>query len=176
MKIYSAFLLITSSIVFSSAVNAQSASKSKGQIIYPDLPGFSQTCVVPIDQDTVRYKLASGSELMLVSATSEAQCQVFVVSKKRISVVGRPDLCVNIAASARRGVLYLEQCKDVSVASWNITASSTQSSRIRSLGEPFDNMCWTIPNSSNEEAKFPLRVQPAVCQKNMANEIKFFVE
>jgi len=177
MKYRPAFSLLPLAVVlFAELAHAQPTGSKKPQELYPDFPGASQTCVVPIDQNTVRYKLALGSELMLISASSEAQCQVFVVSKKRISVVGRPDLCVNIGASARRGLLYLEKCGDVSVTGWDITATSTTSSRVRALGDPFDNMCWEIPSLGDEKAKFPLRVLPAVCQKNVANQLKFFVE
>jgi hypothetical protein len=170
------FLLSLAASILPELSHAQSTAPNKARLIYPDAPGTSQTCVVPVDPATNRFKLAPLSELKLISASSEGQCKLFVVSKKRISIIGRPDLCVNIGAGASRGVLYLEACRDVSVTGWDIKATAAESSRLRSLGGPFDNMCWAIPNLSDENAKFPLRVQPATCQKNVDNELKFFVE
>jgi hypothetical protein len=151
-------------------------AQDKARLIYPDAPGTSKTCVVPVDPATNRFELALLSELKLIDASSGGQCELFVVSKQRISIVGHPDLCVNIGAGASRGMLYLEACRDVSVTSWDIKATAAESSRLRSVGGPFDNMCWAIPNLANENAQFPLRVQPALCQKNVDNELKFFVE
>jgi hypothetical protein len=152
------------------------ALQDKARLIYPDAPGTSKTCVVPVDPATNRFKLALLSELKLIDASAGGQCELFVASKQRISIIGHPDLCVNIAAGASRGVLYLEACRDVSVTGWDIKATAAESSRLRSLGGPFDNMCWAIPNLADGNAKFPLRVQPALCQKNVDNELKFFIE
>ncbi|MEB3124654.1 MAG: hypothetical protein VKL00_03270 [Synechococcales bacterium] len=181
MKYRPAFSLLPLAVVlFAELAHAQPTGSKKPRMLYPDFPGASQTCVVPIDQATRRINVAPSSdertELMLISANSEAQCQVFVISKQRISIAGRPDLCVNIGGSARRGLLYLEKCGDVSVTGWEIKGTSTSSSRVRALGGLFDNMCWEIPSLSDEKAKYPLRVLPAVCQKNVANQLKFFVE
>ena len=177
MKYRPAFSLLPLVVVlFAELAHAQPTGSKKPRMLYPDFPGASQTCVVPIDQATRRIKVAPLSELMLISANSEAQCQVFVISNQRISIAGRPDLCVNVAAAAHRGQLYLEACEDVSVTGWEIKGTSTSSSRVRALGGPFDNMCWAIPSLGDEKAKFPLRVLPAVCQKNVSNELKFFVE
>ena len=170
------FLLYLAAFMLPEMSYAQSSVPNKARLIYPDAPGASQTCVVPVDPDTNRFKLELLSELKLIGTSSEGQCKLFVVSKRRISIIGRPDLCVNIAAGAGRGILYLEACRDVSVTGWDIKATAAESSRLRSLGGPYDNMCWAIPNLGNENAKFPLRVQPAPCQKNVDNELKFFVE
>lgn len=177
MKYSPAFSLLPLAVVlFAELAHAQPIGSKKPRMLYPDFPGASQTCVVPIDQATRRIKVAPLSELMLITASSEVQCQVFVISRQRISLAGRPDLCVNIGAAAHRGQLYLEACKDVSVTSWEINGTSSSSSRLRALGGPFDNMCWAIPSLGDEKAIFPLRVLPAVCQKNVANELKFFAE
>jgi hypothetical protein len=158
-----------------SATPAAKAAPAKARMLYPDYPGASQTCLIPIDPDTRRYKVAEGSQLVLSLATSGAQCSVFVVSRQRITLAGKPNLCVNVGASARAGFAYLEACKDVSVTGWDIAATSTTSSRIRAVGGPHNNTCFALPQIADERVKMPVvELQP--CKANAAQDMKFFLE
>jgi hypothetical protein len=80
---------------------AAAPTSSKPQYIYPDGPGASQSCVVPMDPDKKRYSVAAGAELTLTDCNT-VQGKIFNVSPSRISVAGKPNLCVNISAGAHQ--------------------------------------------------------------------------
>lgn len=173
-------LLLLTAFLFTGLSHAQTPALANALMLYPDTPGASQTCIAPVNLETGRYKIALGSQLMLISATSESECKLFVISKQRIRVAGMDDdpqnLCVNVGAGARNGIFNLENCDDVSVTGWEVNGTSTSSSRVRSLGGVFNNQCFTIPSLANPRAKFPLPILPATCMENAAEELKFFVE
>lgn len=173
-------LLPLTAVLFTGLSHTQTPALANPRMLYPDSPGASQTCVVPINPETGLYEVALLSELMLISATSESECKMFAISKQRIKIVGMDDepqnLCVNVGAGARNGRFYLENCDDVSVTGWEVKGTSTSSSRVRSLGGIFNNQCFTIPGLASKRAKFPLPILPATCKKNAAQELKFFAE
>ncbi len=169
-------LAANAGIAAAPAAAKPAAAPAKARMLYPDGGGLSQSCVVPMDPQTRRYKLAAGAELMLANATSGAQCSVFQVSAQRIAIAGQPNLCVNIGAGSRSGNVYLEACNDVSVTGWDIAGNATTSARVRAVGGPFNNQCWAVPGLADPNVKFPTPVVPADCKRNAAQELKFFVE
>jgi hypothetical protein len=145
----------------------------KPELIYPDAPGSSQSCVVPVNPATKRISLAAGAELMLMNCKA-SQGWVFHVSKDRIAIAGKPGLCLNLGAGARRGIVYLEQCKDTTVKSWDAVGSAVEARRIRAVGGTWNNQCWSIPQLANEKAKFPIPVELDDCKAG--RDLTFFIE
>lgn len=155
------------------AATGSVATSSKPQYIYPDWPGASQSCVVPIDPETKRYAVKPLAELMLSNCTP-AQGLIFNVTPQRISIAGKPNLCVNISAGARQAVLYLEECRDTEVKGWESKGVDKDSGRLRAVGGLWDNQCLAIPELANPNAKFPLRVNAVACAGG-GRDLKFFV-
>jgi Ricin-type beta-trefoil lectin domain len=146
---------------------------AQAKLLYPDVAGASQSCVVPVDPDTRRYSVKPLAKLALINCAPN-QGKMWVVSRNRITVAGRPDLCVGAAAGARSADLYLETCAGVNVDSWDLAANATQSTPMRIAGGMFANQCVSIPelnNSSNPP--MPYFIQLKDCGRN---DLKFFLE
>lgn len=152
---------------------AAAPKPGKPQLIYPDFPGASQTCVVPIDPATKRYKVAAGSELMLANCNA-AQGRIFSVSPGRIGIASQPNLCVNVSAGAHQATLYLEDCKDAAVKKWEAAGTSTASARLRAVGGNWNDLCWAAPAIGNNNVRLPIPVNAVPCQG--AKDQKFFIE
>jgi hypothetical protein len=155
------------------AVAPVAAKPGKPQMIYPDVPGASQTCLIPVDPMSRRFKVAVGSALVLSAKCSPSQGAIFLVAKDAIRVAGKPNLCVNISAGAHAAQPYLENCADTEVKNWDVGGSSSASARIRSVGGLWDNQCWSVRDIQNDRARYPLDVDAVACRPG--KDPKFFI-
>lgn len=120
------------------------AAVAKARLIYPDVPGASQLCVMPLDEKTRRPRAAAGSRLMLVQCQA-AMGSAFALDRGRITLAGQPDLCVTVAANARTADLVVSACQGSNVPAWEASGSATQAARVRAAGGVFQNQCWSAP-------------------------------
>ena len=152
---------------------APAAPADRATLIYPDVPGASQLCLVPINPDTRRYSVNAMSQLALINCTPN-QGTIWVVQRNRITVAGRPDLCVAASAGAHSADLYLESCKDSNVSGWEAGGNATQSARLRITGGLFANQCLSVPQLNDPaNPRLPYTVQLKSCGRD---DLKFFVE
>lgn len=149
------------------------AAAAPAKLLYPDFAGASQSCVVPVDPETRRYSVKPQAKLALINCAPN-QGKLWVVSRNRITVAGRPELCVGASAGASSADLYLEACADVNVDSWDLAANATQSARMRIAGGMFANQCVNIPQLNNPaNPPMPYFIQVKDCGRN---DLKFFLE
>jgi hypothetical protein len=67
-------------------------------MIYPDYGGASQSCVIPIDPQTRRFRVIEGAVLALGANPPLDQCKTLLVSRQRISIAGPPGTSARIRA------------------------------------------------------------------------------
>lgn len=140
--------VMSSSTALAEPLLAQ-ANNTAGQaprlMIYPDIPGASQSCVVPS-----YMKWTPGTPLVLTNCPKGGSAS-FIRSNNTIAVAGQPGLCVGVARGAQRPVIALQKCSEASTT-WTSRASSTASARVESK----DGRCWIIPKLP-ANANFPFR-------------------
>lgn len=145
---------------------AARAAQPRGEIIWPDFPGASQSCIMARGM-----KWADGVPLVLGTCPGDDSANRFVRVSGEIRIDLAPGLCVGIARGARRAVVELQKCAEAG-GQWSSSATSAQSATIRSnLGE-----CWTIPALEDNKAKFPFAIEADPCDKPGAKPIKFHFE
>jgi hypothetical protein len=145
---------------------AARAVQPKGEMIWPDFPGASQSCIMPRGM-----KWADGVPLVLGTCPGDKSANRFVRAAGEIRIDRASDLCVGIARGARRAVVELQKCTEAG-GQWSSPATNTQSATIRSsMGE-----CWIIPALQDDKAKFPFAIEADFCDKPGAKPIKFHFE
>jgi hypothetical protein len=152
---------------------AKPAPAAKKRLIYPDVAGASQTCVMPVDEKTRRVRMDAGARLMLVACSAD-NASAFALANRQLVLAARPDLCVTVSAGARQAHLVIDRCQDSNVTAWEATGTSTAAARIRVAGGVFDNQCWSIPRLA-DPANPPLPYDLVLkdCGKG---DMRFFVE
>lgn len=142
------------------------AAQPKGEMIYPDYPGASQSCVAPKGM-----KWSEGTPLTLNTCPPDGSANRFVRAGGELRIDGAPDLCVGVSRGAKRAVVELQKCGEAS-AKWTSAASAAGSATIRSdVGE-----CWAIPKLADEKAEFPFEVEAVDCAAKPSRAAKFFFE
>lgn len=145
---------------------AAAAAQPRGEMIYPDYPGASQSCIVPRDG-----KWVEGAPLTLDNCPSDSSANRFKRGSDAISIDKAEGLCVGVLRGGPKPVAALQKCGDAS-AKWSSSFKSGDSATVRSP----DNACWTIPKIVDENAKFPFAVEIAPCDPKADKQLKFFFE
>jgi hypothetical protein len=139
---------------------AVSAARPAGEMIYPDVPGASQSCVK-----------ASGGRWQAGVALVLDNCKVpgdnvFARSGGTVVIEKQPGLCV---ALSKADTLVLAAC-DSQQATWQSDADSINAKAVRSSA----GMCWNIPALADPKAKFPFPITAGPCNPDATKNPKFF--
>ncbi len=128
---------------------AVSAARPAGEMIYPDVPGASQSCV---KANGGRWQ--AGVALVLDNCKVPGD-NVFARSGGTVVIERQPGLCV---ALSKADTLVLAAC-DSQQSKWLSDADSLNAKAVRSS----EGMCWTIPALADSNAKFPLAITAEPC-------------
>ncbi|MCC2109266.1 MAG: hypothetical protein KDJ40_17535, partial [Hyphomicrobiales bacterium] len=140
------------------------AAQPKGEYIYPDYPGASQSCVIARDG-----KWVEGALLVLDTCPGDRSANRFVRVGDAMEIDKADGLCAGVALGAKPLVM-LRKCGGPGAA-WAASASATASAAVRSA----NGTCWTIPKMVVDDAKFPFEIFAAPCAKD-DKQLKFFFE
>ena len=145
---------------------AAMAAQPQGEMINPDFPGASQSCVVAKGS-----KWAQGVPLVLDTCPGDRSANRFVRAGGEMRIDKAPGLCVGLAVGAHRATVVLETCVEAT-RKWTSDATGATSGLIRSNM----NDCWAIPDLANEKAKFPFAVEAVDCKGGNPKPVKFLFE
>ena len=137
---------------------------SQGMMIYPDFPGASQSCVVPMGM-----KWTAGTPLVLTNCPQRGSFG-FALSGRVVSVADRANLCVGSTKDGSRTIMELQYCAGAT-SKWAFTAGGTSSGNVQSD----DGRCWVVPKLSQDGAKFPFPIETVSCGGS-PQPTKFFFE
>lgn len=143
---------------------AAQASRPGGEMITPDLPGASSSCVGARDQ-----RWEAGVDLVLRNCKLPAD-KVFIRADGALTLDQHPGLCIDAQSAPNGGAakLVLEAC-DRTAARWQSKAASTDSAAIRSA----EGLCWKVDAPKDENAPFPFAMLAAPCDADPAQDAKF---
>ncbi|MCB1542674.1 MAG: RICIN domain-containing protein [Rhodoblastus sp.] len=142
------------------------AARPKGEYIYPEYPGASQSCIV------VRGgKWVEGALLVLDTCPGDGSPNRFLRAGSEIRIDKTAGLCVGVAQGGAKTLVALQKCGDAG-AQWSTTYKNFEAAALRSS----DNACWTIPKLADEKAKFPFEIVVAPCDPKADRQLKFFFE
>ena len=139
---------------------AVSAARPGGEMIYPDAPGASQSCV---KANGGRWQ--AGVALVLDNCRLPGD-NVFARSGGTVVIERQPDLCV---ALSKGDTLVLAACNGQQ-SKWQSSADSLNAQAVRSS----EGMCWTISALADLNAKFPLAITAEPCDPDAGKNPKFF--
>ncbi|HVZ52236.1 MAG TPA: hypothetical protein VG986_09735 [Pseudolabrys sp.] len=142
------------------------AAQPKGDMIYPDYPGASQSCIMPRGGNWVE-----GAPLVLDNCPADKSANRFVRVGGEIRVDGAPNLCAGLVVGAHSAFVELQKCGEAG-RQWRSPATSTTSALIRSK----EGDCWTIPKIADDKAIFPFEIEADACRGGHARPIKFFFD
>lgn len=140
------------------------AAQPRGEYIYPDYPGASQSCVIARGG-----KWVEGASLVLDTCPGDRSANRFVRGDDALKIDKADGLCAGVAQGAKP-LVVLQKCGDAGAA-WSAGASATESGPVRST----NGACWTIPKMTVDDAKFPFEIVAAPCEKE-DKQLKFFFE
>ncbi len=146
---------------------AATAAKPKGEMIYPDFPGASQSCVIARGG-----KWGEGTQLVLDNCPGDGSSNRFVRAGDAIQVDKVEGQCVGVARSGAKALASIQKCGDAGTKWTSSFKSAGEAAAIRSA----DNECWTIPKLADEKAKFPFEIVVAPCDPKPDKQLKMFFE
>jgi hypothetical protein len=132
-----------------------------GDMITPDVPGASQSCIGPRGGRWV-----AGADLVLHNC--QPKTNNLFTRARGIVTVSNNTLC--IVARGDRAPLELGGCGGGPDSTWTWAGSGTNPGPISSP----DGRCWTIPALHNPNAVFPFPVVAVRCQGGARPSTKFF--
>jgi hypothetical protein len=142
------------------------AAEPKGDMISPDFPGASQSCVI-----AKGLHWAAGVPLVLDTCPRDKSAYRFVRAGGEIRIAGVPGLCVGLSVGAHRATLVLEKCSEAT-RQWTSAATGTTAALIRSNMDD----CVAIPALANDKATFPFEIEAAACKAVKPKPVTFFFE
>ena len=142
------------------------AAQPKGEMIYPDYPGASQSCIIARGS-----KWVEGAQLVLDRCPGGPGANRFLRAGEALQIDKADGLCVGVARSGPKPLAALQKCGDAGTK-WSSSTKSTDAASVRSA----DNECWTIPKLPDDKAKFPFEILIAPCAAKADDQLKFFFE
>lgn len=142
------------------------AAQPKGEMIYPDFPGASQSCVMARGG-----KWIEGAQLVLDNCPGDGSSNRFLRTKDMLAIDKADGLCAGVARGGPKPLATLQKCGGAETA-WSAASKQTDSGVVRSPA----NECWTIPKLADDKAKFPFEIVVAPCEPKPDRQIKFFFE
>ena len=141
------------------------AAQPKGEMIYPDYPGASQSCVIARGG-----KWVEGAPLVLDRCPGGPGANRFMRAGEAITIDKADGLCVGIARGGPKPVAALQKCGDPGTK-W----SSAYKDKDMEAGvvRSSDNECWSIPKLADDNAKVPFEVLVASCDPKADKQLKF---
>jgi len=140
------------------------AAQPHGDMISPDWPGASQSCVTPHGG-----RWTAGAALELSARCPATSANVFLRKDGAIMIDRRPSLCVGISRGAHRATVELQKCAEAATK-WTSRATAGAPATIESS----EGDCWTIPAIADEGARFPVAVEATPCADSKTRPLKFF--
>ncbi|MFT4097619.1 MAG: ricin-type beta-trefoil lectin domain protein [Rhodoblastus sp.] len=142
------------------------AAQPKGEMIYPDFPGASQSCVVARGG-----KWIEGAQLALDTCPGDGSANRFVRTGDALKIDKAEGLCVGVAQGAPRPLVALQKC-GAPGAGWSADYKQGEPTVVRSS----EKQCWTIPKLADDKAKFPFEIVAAPCDPKADKQLRFFFE
>ncbi len=142
------------------------AAQPKGEMIYPDFPGASQSCVVARGG-----KWIEGAQLALDNCPGGASANRFLRSGDAIRIDKADGMCVGVARGGPKPLAAIQTCGQAGTT-WSSNPKPGEAGTVRSA----DNECWTIPKLADDNAKFPFEIIVAPCDPKADKQVRFFFE
>lgn len=142
------------------------AAQPAGEMIYPDFPGASQSCI------GIEGRLQTGATPVLHNCKLPAD-RIFVRNAEgRLSIDKNPRLCIDLESPGmmRPPQLVLNECRQSS-RTWTWQGRGTDSGVVRSS----DGLCWRIPALADPNAQFPFAITAMPCSRTAGENLRFFV-
>lgn len=144
------------------AEKAALAAQPSGEALFPEIA--SQACL------GIKGDLKPGSALVLHNCRVPTDL-IFVRQQDRsLGIAKRTDLCLGVESSAasKPPQLVLQACRPESVR-WTTSATSTEAAPVQSSA----NMCLTIPQLDDPNARFPFTVHATPCSTARDKAVRF---
>lgn len=145
---------------------AATAAQPKGEMIYPDYPGASQSCVIARGG-----KWSEGAQLVLDTCPGDGSSNRFVRGADAMRIDKADGMCVGVARGGSKPLAAIQKCGETGTK-WSSTYKPVDAAAVRSG----DNECWTIPKLADDKAEFPFEIVVAPCDAKADKQLKFFFE